>query len=351
MICVSGAFIVSAGSVGNLRTMKLAQWTPVLTLRKCTGLIFHTMISCRVRLLRSFGAVLLLYAVVGCGDSRRAGDVASTGTNTSTQHFAVRGVVRELKADGRTVIIRHEEIPGYMEAMTMPFKVRDTNVLDGVRAGAEVTFRLNLTDDASWIDQVRPTGKLVAAEAKPAVLATNAAAVAGAKPSEFGLANIPQFALTNQFGQPFSFAQLQGRAVAMTFFFTRCPVPEYCPRLAKNFQGALAKLKARPDGPTNFHFVSVSFDPAVDSPLVLRTYGQGYGYDSNHWTFVTGNAAHITELAAGFGVQAKPDGASFDHNFSTVVFDAAGRMLNMWPIGGDMTEQLVTELLKGAAPR
>lgn len=288
--------------------------------------------------------------VAGCGEKSPTTSTVGKGVvATSVQQFAVKGVVREVKADGRTVIVRHEEIPGYMEAMTMPFKVRDSNELASARAGAEVTFRLNVTEDASWIDQVRPTGKSVEVEAKPASPATNAAAVA--KAGEFGLANIPQFALTNQFGQPFSFAQLQGRAVAMTFFFTRCPVPEYCPRLAKNFQGALAKLKARAAGPTNFHFVSVSFDPAVDSPLVLRSYGQGYGYDSNHWTFVTGNAAHITELAAGFGVQAKPDGGSFDHNFSTVVFDATGKMQNMWPIGGDMTEQLVTELIKGAAAR
>jgi protein SCO1 len=305
------------------------------------------MISYRFQFPSVIGCLLVLIGVVGCGEARRTGDAGTPGTNAAPQEFAVRGVVREVKADGRTVIIRHEAIPGYMEAMTMPFKVRESNELASVRAGAEVTFRLNVTEDASWIDQVRPTGKSVAVEAKAASPATNAAAAAG----EFGLANIPQFSLTNQFGRPFSFAQLQGRAVAMTFFFTRCPVPEYCPRLAKNFQGALAKLKARADGPTNYHFVSVSFDPAVDSPLVLRAYGQGYGYDSNHWTFVTGNAAHITELAAGFGVQAKPDGGSFDHNFSTVVFDATGKMQNLWPIGGDMTEQLVTELVKGAAAR
>lgn len=288
--------------------------------------------------------VAMAVGVTGCGEKSPPTGVVAT----AVQEFTVKGVVCEIKADGRTVIIRHEEIPGYMEAMTMLFKVRESNELASVRAGAEVTFRLNVTEDASWIDEVRPTGRSVALEAKAASPVTNAAAV---KAGEFGLANIPEFALTNQFGQPFRFAQLQGRAVAMTFFFTRCPVPEYCPRLAKNFQGALAKLKARADGPTNYHFVSVSFDPAVDSPLVLRMYGQGYGYDSNHWTFVTGNAAHITELAAGFGVQAKPDGGSFDHNFSTVVFDATGKMQNMWPIGGDMTEQLVTELIKGAAAR
>lgn len=304
----------------------------------------------RLRRVAVIWMVVLTASCAGCRDSSPiSGTGKAPGTNDLAERFAVKGVVLEVKADGRTVVIRHEEIPDYMQAMTMPFKVRDTNELVGLTAAAEVVFRLNVTDDASWIDQVRLTGKSAAAEMKHVLPGTNTATAA--KPGEFGLSNIPQFALTNEFGRPFGFQQLKGRAVAMTFFFTRCPVPEYCPRLAKNFRGALANLKARSGGPTNFHFVSVSFDPEVDSPLVLRTYARGYGYDSNHWTFVTGNAAHITELAAGFGVHAKADGGSFDHNFSTAVFDATGRLQNMWPIGGDMTEQLVTELVKGAAAR
>ncbi len=270
--------------------------------------------------------------------------------NVSTQHFAVKGVVRELKPDGRTVIIRHEEIPSYMEAMTMPFKVRDSNELTRVKAGDEVAFRLNVTEDESWIDTVRSTGRHESAAAVTTPTAAASPSTATNKHGEFTLASVPEFALTNEFGQPVSLRQFAGRAVAMTFFFTRCPIPEYCPRLSKNFQGAIAKLKARPDGPTNFHFLSVSFDP-VDSPLVLRAYGRSYSYDSNRWSFVTGNTAQITELAAGFGVFVKPDGAGFDHNFSTVIFDATGRLQNMWPIGGDMTDQLVNDLVKGAAAR
>ena len=280
--------------------------------------------------------------IVSCSDQKREAETAKRNSGASIQTYPVTGVVRELKPDGRSIVIRHEEIPGYMGAMTMPFRVRATNELAGLKPGDEVSFRLQVTEDSSWIDQVQRTGMTTAlAVSKPVPASpTN-------EPGVFSLESIPDFALTNEFGQPVSLREFKGRAVAMTFFFTRCPIPEYCPRLAKNFQGAVTKLKAMPGGPTNFHFFSISFDP-IDTPLVLRTYARGYGYDSNHWSFVTGNAEQIQELARGFGVAVKLEGGTYDHGFSTAIFDAAGKLQNMWPIGGDMTDQIVSEIVKGA---
>lgn len=259
------------------------------------------------------------------------------------QSFAVKGVLREIKADGRTAVIRHEEITNYMAAMTMPFHVLDTNELTGLKAGDEIAFRLLVTEEESWIDHITPTGRSVSSETK----LTPAAPAPINAPGEFRLTNIPDFALTNEFGQPLSLHGFKGRAVAMTFFFTRCPIPEYCPRLTKNFQGAIERLKAAPAGPTNFHFLSISFDP-VDTPVLLRSYARQYRYDSNHWSFVTGNIEQIHELARGFGVGVTKSGAGYDHNFSTIVFDATGRLQNLWPIGGDMTDHLVSEIAKAA---
>lgn len=229
----------------------------------------------------------------------------------------------------------------------MPFRVRDTNELRDLASGVGVSFRLNVTDDASWIDQVKATGTSAVTEVpKPAA----APSISTNQPGAFSWENIPEFALTNEFGQPVRLRELKGRAVAMTFFFTRCPLPEYCPRLSKNFQGALAKLKAMSGGPTNVHFLSVSFDP-LDTPAVLHAYGRAYGYDSNHWSFITGRPEHIQELASGFGVNAKFEGGTYDHGFSTAIFDATGKLQNMWPIGGDLTDQIVGDLVKGAAAK
>ena len=286
--------------------------------------------------------VIAAFLIVSCSEPKREAETAKRDSAAPVRSYLVKGAVRELKPDGRAIVIRHEEIPGYMEAMTMPFRVRATNELAGLKPGDEVSFRLQVTEDSSWIDQVQRTGMTTAlAVSKPAPASpTN-------EPGVFRLDNIPDFALTNEFGQPVSLREFKRRAVAMTFFFTRCPIPEYCPRLAKNFQGAVTKLKAMPGGPTNFHFFSISFDP-IDTPLVLRTYARGYGYDSNHWSFITGNVEQIQEFARGFGVAVKLEGGTYDHGFSTAIFDASGKLRNMWPIGGDMTDQIVGEIVKGA---
>ena len=265
----------------------------------------------------------------------------SAARSAEPRVFAVKGVVREIKPDGRTLVIQHDEITNYMAAMTMPFRLRGTNESAGVKLGAEITFRLVVTDDESWIDGVTLTGRTSAAEpVAPAAASTNA-------PAGFFLSDIPDFALTNEFGQPLSLRGFKGKAVAMTFFFTRCPLPEYCPRLTKNFHGAIEKLKAAPGGPANFHFLSISFDP-IDTPVLLRSYARQYRYDSNYWSFVTGNSEQIRELARGFGVSAAPEGGTLNHSFSTAIFDTTGKLQNMWPIGGDMTDQIVGEITRAA---
>lgn len=279
-------------------------------------------------------AALLAFVVSCRKDSDEAG--------TSPQVFEARGVIVQLKPDGTTVVIKHERITNYMEAMTMPFVVKHGQDLAGMAAGDEVNFRLLVTLNESWIDHVSKTGRTFPALAKPTTpeSRTNASHV-------FSITNIPDFALTNEFNQPVSLKQYQGTAVALTFFFTRCPLPEFCPRLSKNFEGASEKLSAMPNGPTNWHFFSISFDP-LDRPEVLRAYGQEYHYDSNHWTFLTGNPAHTRELARGFGVSVTNDGASFLHDFGTAVFNTNGQVQSLWRFGGDTTDLLVSEILKAS---
>lgn len=325
----------------------MARWDRSLTIGRGTGLLERELMfqPMRVWLARiTIGPALLgVLFVASCSEERDGAKSAAV----AIPNYTVKGVVRELNADGRTVVIRHEEIPGYMEAMTMPFRVRDTNELRGVNSGDAVSFRLNVADDASWIDQVQRTGSSGGIDApKPAT----ATAASTNQPGAFSWESIPEFALTNEFGQPVRLRDLKGRAVAMTFFFTRCPLPEYCPRLSKNFQGAQAKLTAMAGGPTNFLLLSVSFDPR-DTPAVLHAYGRAYGYDSNHWSFITGRPEHLQELASGFGVNATLEGGTYDHGFSTAIFDATGRLQNMWPIGGDLTDQIVSDLVKGAAAK
>lgn len=263
---------------------------------------------------------------------------------SKVQIYYGKGIVERLNADGKMAVIKHEAISNYMEAMTMPFNVNPPSELAGITPGDEITFRLLVNDEASWIDQLAKTGKTYPVAAKPAPETLPAS-----KPT-FSLTNIPDFDLTNEFNQRVSLRDIKGKAVALTFFFTRCPLPEYCPRLSKNFEGASQKLAAMSNGPTNFQLFSISFDP-LDHPDVLRAYGKQYHYDSNHWSFLTGNSNHIHELARGFGVGITNDGFSYVHDFATAVFDSSGRLQNLWRFGGDTTEIIATEILKATASK
>lgn len=103
------------------------------------------------------------------------------------------------------------------------------------------------------------------------------------------------------------------------------------------------------NAPSNWHFISVSFDPEFDTPEVLRNYGNGYHYDSAHWTFLTGPPAQIAELARAAGVEYEADGGIINHNFRTLIINAQGHLQMIFPTTGDLSGQIVTEILKAAA--
>jgi len=263
-----------------------------------------------------------------------------TGTNVQT--FVAQGVVQELKADGRTVVIAHEAIAHYMDAMTMPFKVKEPGELAGLRAGDKVRFWLRVTDTESWIEGISKTGRASAEESEPA----SPPAAGQATKARHPLLDYP---FTNELGQAVRLGDFRGQALAITFFFTRCPIPDYCPRLSKNFEEASQKLSAMPGTPTNWHFLSVSFDTAFDTPPVLRAYGERYQYDPKHWSFLTGPREKISELAALSDVKFQLQSGFFNHNFRTLIIDTAGHLQMVFPTGGNLSDAIVSEILKAAA--
>ena len=146
-----------------------------------------------------------------------------------------------------------------------------------------------------------------------------------------------------------SLNDFRGQALAITFFYTRCPLPDFCPRLSKNFEMAQQKLESVPDAPANWHLISVSFDTEFDSPPMLKAYGDSYQYDSKHWTFLTGPTDKIGELAREAGVTYQADGGTFNHDFRTLIIDASGHLQMVFPTSGDLSDQIVAEIIKAAA--
>ena len=271
--------------------------------------------------------------------------------DTNLQTFFVRGVVKELKADGRTIVVDHEEIPSYMAKMTMPFKVKDTNQLAGLGTNDAIHFRFNVAEYESWIDQVTKTGTAATPLVDPARKSFRL--VREVEPLKPGDA-LPDYPLTNQLGQAFNTAQFKGQALAMTFIFTRCPVPDFCPRMSQRFAEATKRMKETPNAPTNYHLLSLSFDVEYDTPLVLQTYASRvkaqHGADLSRWTFATGKLIDIDDLTERFGMMfaREPGTIPFNHNLRTVVVDASGKVQKIY-IGNEWkADDFVGELIKAA---
>jgi protein SCO1 len=279
------------------------------------------------------------------------------GTNVQT--FQAQGMLKEVADDGRTAVIEHEAIPNYMEAMTMPFKVKERGELAGLRPGDKILFRLRVTDSESWIEGIsKNTGTQAEGQASrlSGVSLTLGPSKAGEMPDAADETPAPlrrhpllDYAFTNELAQAVRLSDFRGQALAITFFFTRCPIPEFCPRLSKNFEEASEKLSAMPGGPTNWHFLSVTFEPEYDTPAVLRAYGERYHYDPKHWSFLTGPRQEISELANGSDVKVEPAGGFINHNFRTLIIDAAGHLQMIFPTSGNLSDAIVAEVLKAAA--
>ena len=259
------------------------------------------------------------------------GGLVSAWGQTNT--YAVRGVVQGVAADGRGVTVKHEAIPGYMMAMTMDFPVRDTNLLTGVKAGDAVTFTLVVTGDDDWIQSIKRTGR--------AAVTPVPVALAGAgEELQVGEA-MPAMELTDEGGKVIQLADFRGKAVAFTFFFTRCPLPDFCPRMNRNFAEARKLLQADTNGVADWEFLSVSFDAGFDGPETLRGYAQLYrGGDTNGWLFASAGTNTLRAVAPRLDFHFWTENGTFSHNLRTVVVDPNGKVAALF----DSNEWTAAEL-------
>lgn len=271
-----------------------------------------------------------------------------TNAASSNKVFIVKGIVDHLKENGRIAVIKHEAIPDYMEAMTMPFTVKEPADLRNLLPGATVLFRLVVTEDDSWIQDVALLGGSKLPET-PALKSFRL--VRDVEPLKVGDA-MPDYRFTNELGRAVSFADYKGRPYAFSFIFTRCPLPDFCPRMNQNFSKALTQLKASPAAPTNVHLFSISFDVGFDSPAVLLNYARRHSnYDPQQWSFLTGALIDIDAVTEQFGLVFRRESGriDFDHNLRTVVVNSAGKIQailigNTWK-----PDELASELVKAAA--
>lgn len=312
---------------------------------------------------RAAAALCLLALSLAIGCSRQDADSAQpenkSATPTSTeatpaggnnatnlsgqQVFEVRGVVQEVRAGEGEVVIKHEEIPNYMPAMTMPFDVKNTNELAGLARNDEVSFRMIVTDEDGWIENIKKTG-VAAAEPEPR---PTTRLVREVDPLEVG-DKMPNYPFTNSLGQKIELKDFAGQAYAFTFIFTRCPFPTYCPRMNSNFEKTYQQLLSMPNAPTNWHLFSISFDPEFDTPARLKEYSSTYNPNPEKWSWVTGAMIEIDAITEQFGLYFARDQSTINHNLRTVVVDKNGIIRHII-IGNEWsTEELVREIVAGA---
>lgn len=308
---------------------------------------------CRVRCLTLAVAAGSAIAALGVAcrpdqPSERSSPSTHTIPATNRQVYEVKGVVKEVMLDRKKAKIAHEEIPGYMEAMTMLLDVKDANELNGLQPGDNITFRMVVLEDDGWIENIKKLdGPRTPLPADPPLRRAAYVEALGVGDA------VPEYTFTNMLGRVMRLSELKGRAVGFTFIFTRCPFPTFCPRLNTSFQQAHNKLKALTNGVTNWTLLSITMDPAYDTPSRLKDYAQRYNLDTNHWQFVTGDLTDITAIGEQFGLQfwrPKPNDP-ITHNVRTVVLDAAGKV--QW-ISNDnefKPDDLVEQMVKGAAAR
>jgi protein SCO1/2 len=282
---------------------------------------------------------LVLAVLAGCNPQAAASE-------TAAKTYAARGVVRQITDDRHTATIQHEAIPGYMSAMTMDFSVKNTNELNGISPADEITFNLVVGETDSWIEGVH----LVAHRVENV---TNNTYVFHAPSVELKSGDpLPDCELVAEDGRRVRFSDFHGRVVAFTFFFTRCPLPDYCPRMNRNFFETRKLMLSTPNAPTNWLLLSISFDSEFDNPKVLSSYAGFYrNNDSSHWLFAAAPTNSLARLAPGLDLMIMRDGGNImSHNLRTVVLDPQGRIYRQLD-GNEWTpKQLADAMLEAARP-
>ncbi|HEY2082020.1 MAG TPA: SCO family protein [Verrucomicrobiae bacterium] len=273
--------------------------------------------------------------------------LAAGAQETNREIHPAKGVVIEIAPAEKKVTIKHEAIPGYMQGMTMPFEVKDTNELTGLQPGDPVSFRVIVSGNEGWIDHLQKIG---ARTNLPPVTAPFHVA-REVEPLNEG-DSLPEYHFTNQLGQAVSTSQFKGQALAITFLFTRCPFPNFCPLMANNFGAVQKKLLTMPNAPTNWHLLTISFDPEFDTPEVLQRYAEAHGADPRRWTFATGALGEVTAMGEQFGLAFwKEQAGIISHNLRTVVIDSSGRVQKIFTGNDWQPEDLVAEMVTAAKVR
>jgi protein SCO1/2 len=236
--------------------------------------------------------------------------------------YQLTGQVLAVRSETKEILVKHEDIPGFMPAMTMPYAVKDARLLEGRAPGDMITATLVVEPNLAHLSAITKTG----AAPIPEDARTTIPAAAGVVLLKAG-DPAPDTALIDQNDRAIALKDFAGSATAVTFIYTRCPLPQYCPLMDRRFAEVQAAVKADPALAGKVRLLTVSFDPKFDRAAVLRAHAKTLGADPAVWTFATAEETVVDRFAAMFGVNVirEKDG-TITHNLRTAVFDPSGRV-------------------------
>ena len=259
----------------------------------------------------------------------------------NTREFPLTGQVLAVKADRTTITVKHDDVKGFMEAMTMDFTVKDAKAVDGLQPGDLISATLVITDEEGYLKDVRKTGAAPIPPRGPSA----APAVEPLAPGD----QVPDLALTDDDGKPRPISAYRGQFLLVTFIYTRCPLPDYCPRMNRHFAALQQSIKASARLGKAVRLLSISFDPDFDTPATLKAAAGAAGADPAFWRFATAPRDAVDGFGARFGlsvIREGPTGQTITHNLRTVLVDRDGRLVKTYN-GGDWSPGDVVRDLEG----
>ena len=255
------------------------------------------------------------------------------------KRYDLKGKVVSVERDKRSVTISHEDVKGYMPGMTMAFAVRNESDMQMLEPNAEVTATLVVDGKHSWLENLFVVMKQEAGSP------VGASSVITAKEGD----QVPNYALINQDAKQIRINNYRGKALLLTFIYTRCPDPEFCTLMSDNFAQVERQLGQDPELYAKTHLLSITIDPAYDQPKVLRSYGAAHTerYENEtfaHWEFATGD--QVKDIAQYFGLTYFPENDQIRHSLRTVIIGPDGKVAKAYNGNEWKPEEVVGELKK-----
>jgi len=274
-------------------------------------------------------AFALSVAACGGGASQQTQTPASGTAASQGKRYRLAGTIVSIDKEQRHLIVNAGDIPGFMAAMTMPYPVADPETLNRVGVGDQITADVVVGDGEAKLENVVVVKK--GTGTPPASSPSGASRQPGANDQ------VPDFALLDQDGKRVHLDQFRGKAVLLTFIYTRCPLPDYCPLMSHNFAQIEKNLNQTPNLYKKTHLLSISFDPKYDTPAVLRKYADSFIADPKkppfeHWEFASILPAEQTDVARFFNLFLSNDGpGQITHSMSTAIITPDGHLYRTYP--------------------